>query len=381
MKKALAPKPSMSSPGAIDAIIVNYRCASETLSAVDRLAGWPGTIWVVDNSAETVEANLLRAALSGHHGIRLLLAEDNLGFAGGCNLAYAQGKAPYVLLLNPDARIDPAEVERLVAVMEIMPRLAAVAPAIFWDEGRRFLLPTLMPEEPLWWLGRTIASRWPQGTGKAMAQAWLKWQGRLHAAVSPQSVRYLSGAVLLLRRSAIEQAGGLFDQRYFMFYEDADLSRRLCQAGFGLALLPTAHAVHRWRNRQNKYPLMAQSAPLYNRRHFPRLCRFASLWHGRAEAPFAPLAGLPDRQADRWGLGRLLPGPIGSLSNLEQVLSSRAIQAISPSPTGFPAIFRPRGKSFAALAEEDWGALDAGRYLCLARDGDACEWLAFDKAS
>lgn len=370
----------MSSPGAIDAIIVNYRCASETLCAVDRLAGWPGTIWVVDNSAETVEANLLRAALSGHHGIRLLLAEDNLGFAGGCNLAYAQGEAPYVLLLNPDARIDPVEVERLVAVMAIMPRLAAVAPAIFWDGGQRFLLPTLLPEEPLWWLRRVLASRWPQGAGQALARAWLDWQQRLHRADSPQAVRYLSGAALLLRRSAIEQAGGLFDPRYFMFYEDADLSRRLRRAGFGLALLPTARAVHRWRNRQNKLPLMAQSAPLYNRRHFPGLCRLASLWQGRAEAPLEPLAGPPDRRPGRWGLGKLLAAPVDCLADLEHALAGRAIIAISPSPTGFPAIFRPQGEVSAALAEADWQALDAGRYLCMAQDGDACEWLAFDKA-
>ncbi len=370
----------MSWPGAIDAIIVNFRCAGETLAAASRLDGWPGTIWVVDNSAKVIEADRLRAALPDRDGIRLLVAEGNLGFAGGCNLAYAQGAAPYVLLLNPDARIDPAEVGRLAAALDAAPGLAAVAPATYWNEGQRFLLPTLMPEEPLWWFGRALASR-SQGAGRALARAWLSWQERLHGAASPQAVRYLSGAVVLLRRAAIERAGGLFDPRYFMFYEDADLSRRLRQAGFGLALLPTAHAVHRWRNRASKYTLMSQSAPLYNRRHFPRLCRFASLWHGRAEAPLDALALPPNRLPGQWGLGRLLHGPVGSLSGLEQALAGRAVQAISPSPTGFPAVFRPRDKSSEALAEEDWEALDDGRYLCLAHDGVDCEWLAFDKAS
>lgn len=370
----------MSSPGAADVIIVNYRCAAETLGAVSRLAGWPGTVWIVDNSAEAAEADRLKAALAQRHGIRLLVAEGNLGFAGGCNLAYAQGEAPYVLLLNPDARIDPADLARLVAALDAAPALAAVAPATFWNEGRRFLLPTLMPEEPLWWLGRVLASRWPQGAGLALARAWLDWQRRLHRAAAPQAVRYLSGAVLLLRRAALERAGGLFDPRYFMFFEDADLSRRLRKAGHGLALLPTAKAVHHWRNRQNKHPLMAQSAPLYNRRHFPGLCRFAALWHGGAEAPLAPLAGAPDRQPGRWGLGRLLAAPVGSRADLEHVLAGRAILAISPAPTGFPAIFQPQGATLTAFSEADWQALDAGRYLCLAQGGGAREWLAFDKA-
>lgn len=369
----------MSSPSGTDVIIVNYRCAGQTCRAAGMLDNWPGTIWVVDNSAEGSEAARLEAALARQRNTRLLVAERNLGFGAGCNLAYAQSRAAYVLLLNPDACIEPSAVERLVAALDASPRLAAVAPAIYWDDERCFLLPTLMPEEPIWWLMRVFASRWPRAIGRAIAHAYLNWQLRLHSANSPQPVRYLSGAVLLLRRRAVDAAGGLFDPRYFMFYEDADLSRRLRQAGLDLALLPTAHAQHAWRNRPEKSALMARSATVYHRQHFPALCRLASLWRGADAAPLEPFAAPSDRHPGYWGLGRLLTSPISSLDELDGRLGRRSILAISPSPVGFPALFRPNLIT-AKFAKEHWQALDAGRYLCLTWDGAAREWVAFDKA-
>ncbi|HTF87759.1 MAG TPA: hypothetical protein VK843_05075, partial [Planctomycetota bacterium] len=65
-------------------------------------------------------------------------------------------------------------------------------------------------------------------------------------ASEPMEVEMLSGACLLLPRSAIQAAGGLFDERYPLYYEDTDLFQRLSRAGLRLILDPRAEIVHHW---------------------------------------------------------------------------------------------------------------------------------------
>jgi GT2 family glycosyltransferase len=361
------------------AIVVNYRCAADTLVAVASLRDQTAVchIHVVDNSQDAQESDRLRAGLPAD--VALTAPPRNLGFGAACNLAFeTTTDTNYVLLLNPDARLLPGALDTLIAALDADRRLAAIAPATWWDEGRRFLLPTLLPETAGRWLRQALALRWPIGFGRRTANEWLAWQRRLHAGAAPAAVEFLSGAVLLLRRAAAIAAGGLFDPRYFMFYEDADLSRRLRAAGFGLALLPTAQAVHHWRNRQDKGPLMAQSAELYTLRHHPGLAALSRLCGWSAAAPFAWLAGDPARRSGRWGIARLSDERIDGPESLAAALGGRGILALSPTPLGYPALFRPAGARGIVPDDTLWEALDAGRYCVLGDGADA--WLAFDKA-
>jgi GT2 family glycosyltransferase len=361
------------------AIIVNYHGARDVIDAVQSLVTNPGCdhIHVVDNSVSEQEANTLRTHLPAK--VQLTIADRNLGFAGACNLAFSASNDDLVLLLNPDARLTPNALVRLREALVKDPALAAVAPGIYWDSEGHFALPALLPEEPAWWLASALVSRWPASFGPAAAQRWLAWQKRIHMADGAQRLRYLSGAVMLLRRSAVNVAGGLFDGRYFMFFEDTDLSRRLCRSGFKLALFPSASAIHHWRHRPEKLSLMAQSAPLYIERHFPWLGRLASQWGASASAPFAPLGRRPDQIPGRWGLGRLVSRPLTNLGDLEYLLAERTVLSITPSPLGFPAIFQPDERVQARLNDADWQRLDSGRYLILAGDRRVSEWIAFDK--
>ena len=74
---------------------------------------------------------------------------------------------------------------------------------------------------------------------------------------------------MLLRRSAITAAGGLFDDNIFMYFEDTDLCRRLKSTGYGLYLLPSARAIHSWQCQPGKAHLSEASHHYYLNKHFP----------------------------------------------------------------------------------------------------------------
>lgn len=354
------------------AIIVNYHCANDTLAAVEsiRRQDTGCAVWVVDNSADAGESERLKQGLPP--GVNLLVSSRNLGFAAACNFAFRECDTEYVLLLNPDARLLPGALPGLIEALDGNPRLAAVAPATWWNESRQWLLPTLLPETAWQWLVSALASRWPQWIGRRTALRWLAWQRQLHAGSGPQPVEYLSGAVLLLRRSAVEAAGGLFDERFFMFYEDADLSRRLRGSGFRLALVPEAQAVHHWRNKAGKEALMAASATCYLAKNYPLLARLGS--------PFA-LLGRPPVRPDRWGGADLLPTAASTPGELAALLAGRGLLAVSPSPLGFPAAFIPAASPVREMDELLWRALEPGRHVLFTEKDGRQSWVAFDKTS
>lgn len=341
----------------IDVIIVNYHCAEDTLAAVSSGQPWSGCrLWVVDNSCDPIESQRLESALAKEPVATLLVAQHNLGFGAGCNLAYKQGSGRFVLLLNPDARLDASALAQLRNALEREARFAAVAPAIRWDHAGGFLLPTLLPETPVNWLMMALSYRWP-GLGRLWSTWQIARQRRLHAARSLRQVDFLSGAVLVLRRDALDAVGGLFDEKYFMFYEDADLSRRLRSARWKLGLLPDVYAEHHWRHGQHKASLMADSAAKYVDQYYPWLVR----WMGRDgnKGVFSSLA----RVVGLEGYGRPFSRGVASFSQLSSELSGESVSAISPLLPGYPALFRQDINCSARISESEWFGLDPGLYV------------------
>ena len=257
----------------VDIAIVNYRSAHDTLGAIARLAQWPhGRVWLVDNSAHESdmhdESALLRQAVATMPWVTLLNPGANLGFGRACNLAFEQSDAEFFLLLNPDARIAQQDLMRMLQYMQGNPSLGAVSPRLFWNAQRSFMLPAAFPQSPWYSLALALATR-ARPLARWAAKRGLQRAMRQMASQAPFEVGFLAGAVMLLRRSAVLSAGGLFDPDYFMFFEDTDLSLRLRRAGHALALVPAASAVHEYRHRASKGPLMAHSQLQFFRKQHP----------------------------------------------------------------------------------------------------------------
>jgi len=360
----------------IDIIIVNYNSANDTLTSVKSLTPWThGQIILVDNSEDDAEVERLSQALSSAPSVQLLVAPKNLGFGRGCNLAFAQSTADFVFLLNPDAIIDEVNILCLVNALQQNQSYGAVSPLIYWDRSRRFLLPTAIPPTPSMSLTLALASRFKR-VGKWWSQHYLK---KMRAAMASKilfKTPFLIGSVMLLRRSAVIAAGGLFDEDYFMFFEDSDLSLRLRRASFQLGVVPTAEAVHEYRQKDFKVPLMDESRHLYFKKNYPRFYRVT---HG--------LAGLARIGStitwEDWG--NALASEVHSHDELQRLLGNHLrLVALSPSAMMIPALFRPLDTGAVALSEEDWNQLEPGRYmLCCVQDTDTQQqcWICFIKTA
>jgi N-acetylglucosaminyl-diphospho-decaprenol L-rhamnosyltransferase len=172
-------------------------------------------VLVVDNASSDGTPEVARA-----HGARVLETGANLGFAGGCNAGVAATTAPLVLLLNPDCVVQPGALDALRAAP---PSWAAWQAVVTTD-------------------GRTNTA------GNRVHFLGLGWAGGLGEPPPPTDAPpyespSASGAALVVRRTAWEQAGG-FDDRFFMYYEDQDLCLRLRLLGHGVGVVPAARVEH-----------------------------------------------------------------------------------------------------------------------------------------
>lgn len=224
---------------ALGAVIVNYNAGPElrrALESIDREAGgsWQGV--VVDNaSADGSEAAAMEFAQ-----VRLVRNSENVGFARGVNQAIRECPADRIVIMNPDCQLMPGSLPPLMAVLDSDPRCAIVAPLVRDPDGSPQGNARGDPDMLTGLFGRSSALR---RTLPALEVA------RRNVIVgtaddASTTVDWVSGACMLVRRDAFVGVGG-FDERYFMYWEDADLCRRLRAHGHTIRFAPAAAAVHR----------------------------------------------------------------------------------------------------------------------------------------
>lgn len=359
----------------IDIAIVNYCSADDTLQALERLVPWThGTIWLVDNSVDTAQAQQLQAGIAAMPGVVLLTSPENLGFGRACNLAFARSDSTYFLLLNPDARIAHETIAALASALEHDAALAAVSPLMFWNDEKSFVIPHDIVQSP-WASVRAAAALHCRRLAFWQAGKHLARMRQQYASPLPFDVDFLTGAVLLVRRDAIAPNSTLFDPDFFMFYEDSDLSLRLRRQGYRLALVPNSQAVHGYRHKAYKAELMTASRNRYFDKNFPVF--FAATgqlrWLDRWSQPVA---------AARWF--EVLQGPLRTASEFAQQTDNCDVLAFSPLVQMVPAIFRPHNGDSGTWSDAEWALLEPGRYVALLRSPQAStaqRWVAFERSA
>jgi len=209
-------------------IILNWRAPNMTLRAVTGVFDQslrPRRVFVVENGSGDDSAAILARGLS-EYGSRatLLVNNRNLGFGGGCNTALREILASdyaYCWLLNNDAEPEPECLANLVATADDTPSIGAV--------GSLIIDPNASESDHFgsWLHPFMLVSRAMREPGE-MARHRFAW---------------MTAASLLISTAALRQVG-LFDERYFMYWEDADLNMRLRAAGFAIAAAPAARVKH-----------------------------------------------------------------------------------------------------------------------------------------
>ena len=248
----------------VDVVIVAYN-SRDTLSAcVEPLVGVPWvSVIVVDNASPDDSA-----AVVADLPISTIRAPRNGGFAYGCNLGAAAGAAEFVLFLNPDASIESKSLSTLVNALRADPVLGSVGPKTLGDGGQLHLTQRRFPR---------LRSTYSQALGLHRVASLASWACEViqdpAAYTRPGAPDWLSGSCILMRRSALDDVGGL-DEGFFLYSEETDLFRRLRDRGWRARFEPQAIAYHEgygsapW---EEVTPILARSRVRYARKHHGRL--------------------------------------------------------------------------------------------------------------
>lgn len=227
----------------VAAILVNFNSGADLQQALASIAGELGTRpWeavVVDN-ASTDGSDEIAQRLGPP--VRLVRIGQNVGFGQGVNRGLAATTAPLVLIMNPDCRLVPGALTTLEAELLSYPTCAIVGPCIVDPDGTEQGSARGDPDMLTGLFGRTSALR------RLLPRLAVSRRNVILAGAGIEDtsvvVQWLSGACMLARHDALAAVRG-FDARYFMYWEDADLCRRLRANGYHVRYVPRATAMHR----------------------------------------------------------------------------------------------------------------------------------------
>ncbi len=210
-------------------IIVNWNGKADTLECLSslRLDTYPNKqIIVVDNGSADDSVSVIRASYSD---VIVLETGANLGFTGGNNVgirhALEQG-IDYLFLLNNDTTVEPDALTALVDAAEADHRYGLLTPVIHYFD--------------------TPAEVWFAGSQMDLTRGTAYHDNRRVPArtEAPHEIPWASGCAMLIRAEIMKKLGG-FDDRYFLNWEDVDLSLRVRSSGSRIGLVPNARIYHK----------------------------------------------------------------------------------------------------------------------------------------
>jgi GT2 family glycosyltransferase len=224
-------------------IIVNYKTADlviQGLNALVKLLQSSIQLIIIDNYSNDHSINSLKSSIADYDNIHLIIAEKNLGFAGANNLAIRtaiqmQFFPEFIWLLNPDTLIRDHALEPLLNFMNQHSEVGIVGSRLEELNGDvqcsafRF---------------HSILGELEQGLKLGILSKWLKnWQVPLPIANQPIRADWVAGASMLIRQQVFEQIG-LFDEHYFLYFEETDFCLQAQKAGWSCWYIPESRVVH-----------------------------------------------------------------------------------------------------------------------------------------
>lgn len=220
----------------IDVVIVNWNSGTQIRDCIDSLqasiAKGQVQVIVVDNgSTDGSDLGLEQ------EGVSVLRTGANLGFARACNLGAAQGRSPFVLFLNPDAAVYPDTLDYVLSFMCDSRNASVGVCGVQLEEesGHIARSCTRLPTTGSFLVHALGLDRFVPRLGFFMAE----W-----AHDTDRSVDHVIGAFYLIRRELFDKLAG-FDERFFVYLEDLDLSKRVKDEGYSIEFLTKVKAFHK----------------------------------------------------------------------------------------------------------------------------------------
>jgi GT2 family glycosyltransferase len=229
-------------------VTVNYHCADEIVKGLDETVRQitelgDGEFWIVDNqSADDSVATLNQAIAdrSCQDRVKVLVADKNGGFGAGNNVAIRAGLAretppEYFYFLNPDAIPQPGAIASMLGFLDTHPDVAVVGGLLCDEEDNTdtslFRFPSFQSE---------VETALRIGIARKVLKNYIL---PLATPDRPASVDWVAGTSFVVRASALEKAG-LFDETFFLYWEEIELCHRIRKAGLEIYGLPDVRVMH-----------------------------------------------------------------------------------------------------------------------------------------
>ena len=231
-------------------VLLNYRSAEMTLQAAEAallaLTAIAGSLVIVDNDSQDGSFDVLKNAVEargwdkGPQQVRVIQSGHNGGFGAGNNVGIRAGladgsKPDFVYILNSDAFPDPGAIQALLSHLQTHPKTGLAGSHIHGTDGAphrtAFRFPSILGE---------FEAQVRFGPVSRMLRRWIVAQPLPQAT---QQVDWLAGASLMVRQSVLDQIG-LFDEGFFLYFEETELCHRARKAGWPTDYVVESRVAH-----------------------------------------------------------------------------------------------------------------------------------------
>lgn len=225
--------------------IVNYNDYQRTREAIQTLQehtdGVTYKIYVVDNASADGSAERIASEFPL---ISVIFCDRNLGYGAANNLVLPMVDSNYHLVMNPDIVFRDNAIGQLFDYMQEHPDVGICGPAMYYMNGEPQALPKRNPR-----FRYLVSNRMP---GYRLEKYRREYRMLDRDLRRPTEIEFVSGSFMFMRTELFKEAGG-FDERYFMYFEDADLSRELAKRA-KVMYIPQVGVLHGYKRSSAKRP-------------------------------------------------------------------------------------------------------------------------------
>jgi GT2 family glycosyltransferase len=238
----------------VSIVILNWNRAKDTIQcllSIGKLTIKDYTLNVVvvdnassDDSVDKIRKGIKRITGSANITSELVANKTNLGFAGGNNVGIKHSLnhgADFVLVLNNDTVVAKNLIRGLLKTASKYPNAGAISPKIYFAEGYEFHESRYRKAERgkvIWYAGGNIDWANVLGTNRGVDEVDEGQYEKIH------KTDFATGACVLLRKQVLKEVG-MFDERYYLYLEDVDLSQRMKEKGWEILYSPRGHLWHK----------------------------------------------------------------------------------------------------------------------------------------
>lgn len=258
----------------VTVLVLNFREPLQTVKCVHALlqqtVAGKMEIIVIDNHSDDDSIGILRNRLGQFPNVRVIEANRNAGFGGGYGYGIRQATGDYILINNPAKIMEKDGIEKMVKRMEKDPNIGIIAPKLVHEDGSVRSSARAFPQ-----LMDVIVKRsMPERSHTKGVRRYLQSDASVD---QERETDWVIGGCMMVRTDVMVQVDG-FDKRFFLFFEDMDLCRRVRQTGKSILYFPEVTATDR-KQRYSDMPLWMLPFRKAGRAHISSALKYFKKWH------------------------------------------------------------------------------------------------------